>query len=448
MIEVATIETGELGDRSYITHDGVNAIVVDPQRDIDRVQEILDTKGLKCSLVLETHIHNDYVSGGLELSRQTGATYALASDDKIRFDYHALLDGDELRTGSMRIQSIATPGHTDGHMSYVVDDIQSPAVVFTGGSLLYGSVGRTDLVGKDKTDYLTRQQFRSAHRLAEILPDDTFIYPTHGFGSFCSSGSATGGAISTVGIERMRNDAFIIEDEDTFVDHLVSGLTAYPSYYAHMGVLNLNGPGPIDLSLPTLVDPHQLRERIQAGHWVIDLRDRVAYAKAHLAGTVGIELGEFFTTYLGWIVPFGVPLTLIGESPDQISAAQRQMVRIGIDRPDAASIGTPEELTLDDPLRSYQIATFEHLARNPKAAILDVRRHDERKLSSIPGSMHIPLHDLTSRIDELPDETLWVHCAGAYRASVAASILDRAQKDVILINDDYSNAIGTVFRPR
>jgi rhodanese-related sulfurtransferase len=316
--------------------------------------------------------------------------------------------------------------------------------VFTGGSLVYGSVGRTDLVDPARTDELTRAQFRSAHRLADALPDEARIYPTHGFGSFCSTGSATGGGASTIGVERLRNDALTASGEESFVEHLIASLTAYPAYYAHMAPQNLSGPGPVDLSAPRTVDAEELAERISAGEWVVDLRDRVLYAADHLAGTVGIALGTQFATYLGWLAPWATPITLIGDSPEQVAAAQRQMVRIGIDRPAGAATGDLDTLTADDQKRQgYPRVTFAEVREAGEGdVILDVRRDDEYAAGHIHGSVHVPVHQLLSRINELSTGRLWVHCASGFRAAIAASVLDRAGLDVIFVDDDYSNAIA------
>lgn len=444
MVQVEVIETGELGDRSYVVHDGGTAVVVDPQRDLDRIEEVLASRGLACSLVLETHVHNDYVSGGLELSRRTGATYVMADDDPVEFPRHGVVDGDELQAGALTVRVVATPGHTDHHLSYVIGSDDGPPAVFTGGSLLFGSVGRTDLVDPGRTEELTRAQYHSARRLAELLPDETPVYPTHGFGSFCSSGSAAGGSTSTIGSERQRNDALTTEDEEAFVATLVAGLTAYPSYYAHMAPRNRKGPGPIDLSVPAPVDAAELARRISAGEWVVDLRTSTAYAAEHVVGTVSIELGNYFTTYLGWLIPWGAPLTLLGESREQVAAAQRQLVRIGIDRPDAVAIGKPGDFADEDRIRRYPSATFADLERHPDPFVLDVRRDDERAQGHLAGSVHIPLHSLIARMDELDDRELWVHCAAGYRAGIAASLLDGTGRRVVWVDDDFSNARGAV----
>lgn len=444
--QVEVIETSELGDRSYIAHDGVSAVVVDPQRDIDRVVELLDTRGLTCVMVVETHIHNDYVTGGLALAQRTGARYVVAAADDVAFARLAVRDGDELTAGRLRVRVVATPGHTDTHLAYVVDDGDGPAAVFTGGSLLYGSVGRTDLVDPDRTEELTRAQFRSARRLSEISGAEDAVYPTHGFGSFCSSGSSTGAASGTMGDERRHNDALTEADEDAFVARLVAGLTAYPRYYAHMGARNRQGPGPADLSPVEEVSPEELRKRIAAGEWVVDLRDRTAYAAEHLAGSIGIALGQQFATYLGWLIPWGTPLTLIGEDAGQVTAAQRQLVRIGIDRPDGSALGSPRDLAGSDELRRYPQVTFADVAEargRDGVVVLDVRRDDERAHGYIPGSVHIPMHSLLERLDDVPEGQLWVHCAAGFRASIAASLLDRGGYDVVFVDDEYAGAVSS-----
>ncbi|MFC4948455.1 MBL fold metallo-hydrolase [Pseudonocardia sp. GCM10023141] len=449
MLNIDVIATEELGDRSYLAHDGTVAVVVDPQRDIDRIESLLTERGLTPAMVVETHIHNDYITGGYQLAARTGARYVVNAEDPVAFDRVAVRAGDELDVGSMTVRVIATPGHTVTHLAYVISDntpgaTTAPAV-FTGGSLLYGSVGRTDLVDPARTDELTRAQYRSARHLVGSLPGDTAVYPTHGFGSFCSAGPTVGGPSGTIADERARNDALLEPDEDAFVARLVAGLTAYPAYYAHMAPANLAGPAGVDLSPLPILDPRELAKRIAAGEWVVDLRDRTAYAAEHLAGSVGIGLGPQFATWLGWVIPWGSPLTLVGESPDQVAEAQRQLVRIGIDRPEGQATGTIEVLADGQPTRAYPTATFEDLQagrgdRGEEPVIVDVRRDDEYAVAHIHGALHIPLPELADRLAEIPDRQLWVHCQSAYRASIGASLLDRAGFDVVLIADEFSHA--------
>ncbi|MEV5827876.1 MBL fold metallo-hydrolase [Spirillospora sp. NPDC052242] len=437
MTDVEIIETAALGDRSHIAHDGERAIVVDPQRDLDRVTRALDELGVRCALVLETHVHNDYVSGGLELARATGAGHGLPASALLAFDHRPLADGDELDVGDLRVRAVATPGHTDAHLAYAVDGPDGTAL-FTGGSLLYGTVGRTDLVAPSRTRELARAQYRSAHRLAELAGDDARVYPTHGFGSFCSSAPATDDAVWTLGDERARNEALTEPSEDAFVDRLVAGLTAYPRYYAQMGERNIAGAGPADLSPPAPVAPAELAARIARGEWVVDLRSRTAYAASHVRGTIGVELARPFATYIGWLIPWGAPLTLVADTPEQIAEAQRQLVRIGIERPAGAAVGSPAEVAAPSRVTGYPTAAFADVPSG--ATVLDVRRTDERARGAVVGSIGVPLHALGALLDELPDDELWVHCASGYRASIAASLLDRAGRDVVLIDDDYAAA--------
>ncbi len=448
MAQVVTIETQGLGDRSYLVHDGEVAVVVDPQRDIDRVLDLAGSLGVRVTHVLETHIHNDYVTGGLALARRTGAQYVVPAGDRVDFERTPAGDGQKLCTGRLVITALHTPGHTPNHMSYALaEDGGEPSVVFTGGSMLFGAVGRTDLISPERTEELSRAQYRSVRRLAGELGEHVEVMPTHGFGSFCSA-TETSGDASTIGEERRRNVALVTDDEDRFVAELMAGLTAYPRYYAHMAGLNSAGPGEPDLSLPEPADAAVLRRRIDAGEWVIDLRERRAFARLHVAGTVSIEMGDPFATYFGWTLPWEAPVTLIGDSAEQVAEARRQLARIGIDSLAGAAVGAVEDLA-EGRTAGYRVADFGDLAQalgRDGLVVLDVRRHDEFAAGHVAGAVHIPFWELADRVGEVPDGELWVHCQGGFRASVGASIAKRAGRDVVLIDDDWGRA-GEVGLP-
>lgn len=441
MRQVITIETSSLGDRSYIVHDGSVALVVDPPRDVDRIVDAAAEAGVEIVHIVETHLHNDYVSGGLTLSRITGATYSHAADEDLAFEHNPIRGGDEIKVGQLTVEVVHTPGHTQHHLSYVVHGDGEPPAAFTGGSLLLGSVGRTDLLGEDLTEELTRAQFRTAQTLADLLPDDAEINPTHGFGSFCASASSGEESDGSLRREREINLAFTAESEDAFVDRLLSGLSDHPAYYAHMAPMNRAGASAVDLSPVEPVDPAELKRRIHRGEWVVDLRDRVAYAGDHLTGTIGIQLADGFSNYLGWLIPWGTPLTLLADSADDLGKAQRQLARIGIDRPGTSDGGV--EAHADEDRSEYRVVDFTDVAEardDDGVVVLDVRRDDEWSQGHIEDAVHIPIHQIVERMDEAPDAQLWVHCASGFRASIAASLLARAGHDVVLINDDYGNA--------
>ena len=445
-MHVVTVETPALGDRSYLVHDGETGVVVDVQRDLDRMQQRIDAAGVRVTHVVETHIHNDYVSGGLALARVLGADYVVAADDDVAFDRRPVRDGDTITTGSLQVTVLATPGHTVHHLSYLVEDGQVDPAVFTGGNLLYGSVGRTDLVDPDRTDELTRQQYRSARRLADRLPPQTRVYPTHGFGSFCSSGPATAKHLSTLAEERTSNDALTTDDEDTFVRNLVAGLAAYPCYYAHMGAINRRGGEPADLEPPRPLDPDDLRKRLEAGQWVVDLRHRKAYAAGHALGSLSFELGDSFTTYVGWVLPWGEDLVLVGETAEQVAEAQRDLSRIGIGRDVVVGAATgPAEALADGRFSAFPSVGWDELRQalgdaGERPVVVDVRRNDEFAEGHIEGAVNLPIHELLQRLDDAPDGRLWVHCASGYRAAVAASILERAGHAVVHIDDEWEKA--------
>lgn len=442
MIEIHTIETTSLGDRSYLAHDGSTAVVVDPQRDIDRVLDLTRRLGVRITHVVETHVHNDYVTGGLELARQAGAQYLVPAHSGVAYEHVPAGDGEVFEAGDMRIRVLHTPGHTHHHVSYVLEGASGEVrAVFTGGSMLYGSTGRTDLVSPDDTEALTHAQFHSVRRLARELPPEVEVFPTHGFGSFCSA-TPTSGDSSTVG-EQQRVNPALTQEEQVYVETLLAGLGAYPAYYTHMGPMNRQGPGPVDLSLPEPVDPAELRRRIQDGEWVVDLRERTAFAAGHLTGSYGFELSRNFITYLGWLYTYGTPLTLIGDSEEQVAGARRELVRIGIDDLAGMAVGDIDDLADGAALRSYPVSDFAGLAAAKAAGpvqVVDARRDDEWAAGHVEGAIHIPLHQLRDRIDEVPQGELWVYCGSGYRASVAASILDRPGREVILVDDSYASA--------
>jgi len=452
-IDVQVVETSSLGDRSYLAHDGQVAVVVDPQRDIDRVVLLAGRLGVRITHVVETHLHNDYVSGGLALAKLTGAAYVVAAAEHVQFERAPVSHGDELAVSErMRLAVVATPGHTFHHVSYVLSGQDGPEGVFTGGSLLFGTTGRTDLLGQQHAHDLAHHQHDSAHRLADLLPDGTRVWPTHGFGSFCSATQSDADA-STIGREKAANPALRLEADD-FVSQTLAGLDAYPAYYAHMGVRNAEGPDLVDLTPARMADPAELRARLDAGEWVVDLRSRKAFAYRHLAGTVSIGLDGAMSTWAGWLVAWGAPITLLGESAAQVADAQRELARIGIDRPAAAATGQPERWAHGDEfLAELSTATFADLAaartgRPPGdlpgiGVVLDVRLTGEWRQGHLADAVHIPLPQLLNRFGELGDGTdgaVWVHCKSGYRAAIAASLLARTGREAVCVDDDFDTA--------
>ncbi|WLQ36807.1 MBL fold metallo-hydrolase [Streptomyces castrisilvae] len=444
MFFVDTLETEGLGNRSYLAGGSATAVVVDPPRDVERIVAAAAARGVRIGYVAETHVHNDYVTGGLELARLTGARYLVPAEARVSFARVPVADGDQVTVDTgLTLRALATPGHTPHHTSYVLADDGREVAAFTGGSLLIGTVGRPDLVEPRLTEQLARAQHASAHRLAAELPDDVRVLPTHGFGSFCSSAQTEGDA-TTIGEQRTGNDA-LTQDADAFVARLLAGLEDVPAYYAHMAPLNAGGPPPVDLTPPRAADAEEIARRLAAGEWVVDLRSRTAFARGHVAGTFNFEGEGKLATYLAWLIPWGKPLTLLAASAGQLADAQRELVRVGIDRPAAAATGTPDSwLRAGEVFRSFPRTDFAALKRarerGEDLVVLDVRRDSERAGGHVRDSVHIPVHELHERSGEVPDGVVWVHCAGGMRAAIAASLLDAEGRRVVAVDDGFEAA--------
>jgi glyoxylase-like metal-dependent hydrolase (beta-lactamase superfamily II)/rhodanese-related sulfurtransferase len=452
--QIEIIDTPNLGDRSYIVGLDGDAVVVDPQRDIDRVHAIIDEHGWRISHVVETHVHNDYVSGGLELARRSGATYVVPRGHDYAFDAAIMGDGDSFDVGRMHWRVMHTPGHTPHHVSYALDVDGDNVAVFTGGSLLYGSVGRPDLISPAATKGLAHDQWRSVRRLVTELDQNAAVFPTHGFGSFCSA-TATVGLDSTIGLQAATNPAALL-DEHEFVDELIAGLDAFPAYYKHMGPANEAGARAIDLSPADNADPEVLRERIAAGEWVVDLRSRKVWAAEHLSGSLSFDAEGNAITYLGWLIPWGTPITLLGATQEQITDFQRDLVRIGIDRPAGQNVGDPKSWARTEAdLGSVERVQFPELAKaldaDPALIVVDARRRTEWQDGHVAGAKHVPLHDFMDQLGEIKawsdaaahagaDPTVWISCGSGFRASVGGSLLARAGVPVVIVDDDFAMA--------
>ena len=440
------METPSLGDRTYVVHDGEVAFVVDPQRDIDRVLEILEADGVRLTHVFETHIHNDYVTGGLALAQATGADYLVNAADEVSFDRTPISDGESVKVGPrMRVRALSTPGHTFTHLSYALasaDDsgAEQPYAVFTGGSLLYGATGRPDLLGEEHTDALVRHQHASASKLAEELPDDAEVYPTHGFGSFCSATQSDATA-STIGEEK-RSNPVLTQDEETYVRELLDGLGAWPAYYVHMGPANAAGPRRRQTSprckrptLPSCVDA----SRPESG-WSTCATGPCSRPATHRAPSTSGSTARSRPTSAG--SSSGAPRSLCSARPPATSPAPSvswcaSESTAPPPRPAAARGWTTGELS------SFPTATFADLAqvrRHREVVVLDVRRADEHQGAAIAGAINIPIHELPRRVAEVPAGEVWVHCASGYRASIAASFIDAAGRTPVAVDDSFENA--------
>ncbi len=434
--------TPGLGDNSYLVKSDGEALLVDPQRDVWRFLGVAEKERLSVKYVLETHVHNDYLSGACALRAATGAEIAAPAQGNYDFPHRGLREGDEIQFGNLRIVALETPGHTPEHVSYLVFEgtAAAPAALFSGGSLIVGSAGRTDLLGDGRTTELTRAQFRSLRRLSE-LADDLQVLPTHGAGSFCAATVPGLSRTSTLGVERASNPTLRAADEETFLRQHLAGLLTFPAYYRNMAPLNRSGPLVLR-SVPsaTTLTPLDVQQLSRNGAWIIDARDRLDFARAHIPGAINVEMNNTFATYVGWIVPLGSLIVLVLPNESAWQEAATQLLRIGYDGVAGYLRGGMDSWSSDGlAVNSYPVAEIDDLCRACLSAqplkILDVRQRREWDQGHIPEkSLHIFVGDLPQHLDDLPRDTeLWTICASGYRASVAASLLDRAGLRVRLV---------------
>ncbi|MBI4283795.1 MAG: MBL fold metallo-hydrolase [Chloroflexi bacterium] len=436
--------TLELGDNSYLVASGGEAALIDPQRDAWRFLATAASRQLTLRYVVETHVHNDYLSGALEVRASTGAEIAAPARGNYQFPYRRIEEGAELRIGALRLVAWDTPGHTPEHISWLVyeDGSQEPVAVFSGGSLMVGTVGRTDLLGAEHTESLARSQFGNVRRLL-TLPESVQVLPTHGAGSFCGSSTPGGARTTTIGAERHQNVILRMPDEESFVRRQLSGLLDFPTYYRHIGSLNRAGPKVLE-ALPLLkpLPAEVVAEQIKAAVWVVDGRDRLQFAAAHIPGSLNIELDLTFSTYVGWVIPFNSPLLLVLPQATEptIKEAVTQLIRIGYERVEGYLDGGIEAWReAGRTLASYPTANIDELCQALQGSqppqVLDVRQRLEWDAGHIPDSRHIFVGDLPKQLDRLPrDKEVWVLCSTGHRASLAASLLDRARIPVRMVS--------------
>jgi len=433
-----------LGHQSYLITDeeSGDAAVIDPRRDVDVYIEAAHRAGVHITHILETHVHNDYVTGARELAAQTGATIVASAGDPLHYEHRAVREGDESQVGTLRFRVMETPGHTPHHVSYALYEQgrNEPTALFSGGSLLAGNAGRTDLLGDAWTLTLTRQQYHTLRRLLDTLPGQVRVYPTHGAGSFCMASATTPAHSTTIAQERLVSPAALAKDELDFVKRQLAGYIAYPTYYKYMHDINVGGPTILG-QLPELLSlqPAEVQSRLEHGIPLIDGRSRYAFAREHIPGSLNIELDSSFGTYVGWLLPFNQPIMFLIEDEEGRREAVMQLIRIGYEQFEGYLDGGLASWKMaSSPTEAFELIDVDTLYRrwqqHTSMTILDVRRDEEWRAGHIPHAQHLHIAELAARIDEVPhDEPVAVICRTGHRAEIAASILATTGRKVIAV---------------
>ncbi len=433
-----------LGHQSYAILDTQSGevAVVDPRRDVDVYQQAAQRAQARITYILETHIHNDYITGSRELAARTGATIVASALDPLHYEFQPVREGERFNVGSLDFHVLATPGHTPEHVSYLLHEPghQAPTALFSGGSLLAANAGRTDLLGKEMMLTLTRQQYHSLRRLLDTLPGQVRVYPTHGAGSFCMSTGSDSPRSTTIAQERMVNPAAVAKDEDEFIQRQIAGYSEYPAYYRYMGPTNREGPSILGtLPTPAPFSPVEVQERLRRGMPLVDGRRREAFALEHVPGSLNIELDGSFGTYAGWTLPFNVPLMILIEDEDGRREAVVQLIRIGYERVEGYVEGGIQAWKAAAlPVNQFEgidlEAFYTRWSSHEPFVVLDVRRSDEWREGHIPDALHIHIGDLAQRVHELPkDQPIATICRTGHRAEIAASMIAATGRKVIAV---------------
>lgn len=435
------------------------ALLIDPERDIDRYLQLAEAEGLRITAVTETHIHADFLSGARELAEQTGAKLYLSDEGDADWKYQwlgagdydttLLHDGDSFHVGNIEIKAVHTPGHTPEHLSFLVVDhgsgMTKPMGMISGDFVFVGDLGRPDLLEsaagvEGAMTPSAKQLFASVQSFLD-LPDYLQVWPAHGAGSAC--GKALGAVpTTTVGYERISNGAIdaASRGEDYFVKAILDGQPEPPLYFARMKKLNKEGvPLLGELPMPWPVSLAELTElSSELGSVVIDTRaDRAAFMKGHIRGSLYAPLDQSFPTVTGSYVQPEERIYLVVEE-DQIDDAVRNLVRIGLDK--IEGFVSPEALEGASGLEATEVVDFEQLPSSPATVILDVRRAAEHARGHIPSALNIAHTRLLDRLNEIPKEAdLVVHCGSGGRAAAASAMLERHGFKVTYVDDKFVN---------
>jgi glyoxylase-like metal-dependent hydrolase (beta-lactamase superfamily II)/rhodanese-related sulfurtransferase len=450
-VEIISIRTPSLGDATYVAVHGDNAVIIDPQRDIGRFTDVLEDRGLTLTHVLETHMHNDYISGGRDLAQSRGADLVLPAASGAAFAFRAAFHNEDLdATSGLTIRPLHTPGHTPEHTSYLLLIDGEEHAVFTGGSLLVGAAGRSDLLGTEYARELSRLQFGSLQRLG-LLPDATGVFPTHGEGSFCTA-SGAGRTTSTIGQEKAENPLYSFKDAEAFITDQLSSLVPYPRYYAHMGPTNKQNPTAVTITAPPELSAAEAAAQVASGTMVLDGRDRYSFASAHIAGSIGIELGDSYAPWTGWLLEYNAPLVLVLDDVADSVAAATELARIGFTDIRGVIRGIDKWAKAGQPTSSYPTATHTDLmaqlpVQSGDLQVLDVRDPLEWKAGHIKGSYHRYVPDIA---EGLPGELdlskpVWVVCQSGNRATIAAGLLEmQGAQPIVVAKGGVTDILSTL----
>jgi len=434
---------GCLAHASYMLGSDGEAVVVDPQRDVEIYLQAAERNQLSIKHIFETHLHADFVSGHQELAARTGACIYIGREAAAKFPHVPLSDGFELRVGKLRIRTLETPGHTPEGVCLVITDEEKssePWAILTGDTLFLGDVGRPDLSKRFTPKQLAGMLYDSLHDKVLKLDDRVLVYPAHGAGSLCGR-NMRAERVSTIGTERMTNYALQIKTREEFVEILTSNLPTRPEYFSQDAEINRSGAGALS-DLPALrpLGPQELKAFLEDGGIALDVRPGDQFAAAHVPGSVNIALSGQFASWAGTLLGLAVRPVLIAQSEETLLEARMRLARVGLENVEGYLAGGVEAWKeAKFPLASLPQIEATKLYEQLQAGetqVLDVRREAEWEAGHIAEAAWWPLDNFKISPPEIDRNLpLAVHCKAGYRSMIACSLLQRA---------GFSNVVNVV----
>ena len=425
---------GCLAHASYMLGSEGEAIVVDPQRDVEIYLQSAKEHNLIIRHIFETHLHADFVSGHKELAARTGAKIYIGAQAGAIFPHVDVFDGFELRVGKTHVRAMETPGHTPESICLIISDEEkspNPWAILTGDTLFLGDVGRPDLSRKYKPAELAGMLYDSLHNKILKLADQVLVYPAHGAGSLCGRNMRAERS-STIGTERLTNYALQIKSKEEFVRELTSHLPARPEYFLQDAEINRTGAAALS-DLPGLraIAPGELKAMLDAGEMALDVRPGDEFACGHVPGSVNIALSGQFATWAGTVLGLSAHPVLIAGSQEQLSEARMRLARVGIEELDGYLHGGIDEWKQAGfPLATTEQITVSELSehlRSDGVQVLDVRREPEWQAGHLENASWWPLDNFKVSPPEVDrGAPIAVHCKSGYRSMIASSLLQRA----------------------
>jgi len=426
-----------LAHASYLIGSDGEAAVVDPQRDVDEYIAEAEAHQLNIKYIIETHLHADFVSGHQELAKRLGATIVFGQKAGASFAHQAVKDGDEIKLGKLILRFLETPGHTPESICILVIDLSSPEQpqkILTGDTLFIGDVGRPDLAGgKGFTpQQMAGLMYESLHGKLLTLPDETEVYPAHGAGSMCGKNMSKETS-STIGEQRKFNYALKPMSKDEFVQMMTADLPEAPAYFPKDAEINRSGArGLSEIAPPRALSAKEVTEMRDAGHLILDIRSADIFGAGHVAGSINIGLGGQFAMWAGSLLPMNSEIVIVAETNAQVDESLVRLARVGIENVRGYLIGDVDDWVSEglsvSTIKQYSVDQLRDRIASGVLPVIDVRRPAEYAGGHVPGAFSFSLTGIEKHVSELPfdrnSETA-VICAGGYRSSAAASMLEK-----------------------